>query len=39
MIGFDPFEAEVGDIAITIIHAGYFSKTTMWLKTKVRSER
>jgi hypothetical protein len=26
MIGFDPFEAEVGDIDITIIHASFFPK-------------
>jgi hypothetical protein len=37
MIGFDPFETEVGDIDITIIHASFFSKATMWLKTRVAS--
>jgi len=30
ILGFDPFE----DIAITIIHASFFSKATIWLKTR-----
>jgi hypothetical protein len=38
ILGFDPFEVEVGDIAITIIHVGFFSKATIWLKTKVGSD-
>jgi hypothetical protein len=36
IFGFDPSKAEVEDIAITIIHDGFFSKVTIWLKTKVR---
>jgi hypothetical protein len=34
IFGFDPFEVEVGDIAITIIHDGFFSKATIWLKNR-----
>jgi hypothetical protein len=34
ILGFDPFEAKVEDIAITIIHVSFFSKATIWLKTK-----
>jgi hypothetical protein len=37
IIGFDPFEAKVGDIAITIIHVGFFFKATIWLKTRAWS--
>ncbi len=36
IFGFDPFEAKVEDITITIIHVTFFSKTAIWLKTKVR---
>jgi hypothetical protein len=35
IIGFDPFKAKVGDIAITIIHDDFFSKAAIWLKTRV----
>jgi len=37
IIGFDPFKVEVGVIAITIIHVGFFSKVAIWLKTRVGS--
>jgi hypothetical protein len=37
IIGFDPSKAEVGDIAITITHVGFFSKVAIWLKTKASS--
>jgi hypothetical protein len=36
IFGFDPSKAKVKDIAITIIHDGFFSKVTTWLKFKVR---
>jgi hypothetical protein len=38
IIGFDPTKAKVGDIAITIIHVGFFSKTSIWLKTRGGSD-
>jgi hypothetical protein len=34
ILGFDPSKAKVRDIAITIIHADFFSKAAIWLKTK-----
>jgi hypothetical protein len=36
--GFDPFEAKVKDITIIIIHASFFSKARILLKTKVGSD-
>jgi hypothetical protein len=38
ILGFDSFEAKVKDITITIIHVGFFSKVTIWLKTRARSD-
>ncbi len=38
ILGFDPFKAKVEDIALTIIHDGFFSKVAIWLKTKVGSD-
>jgi hypothetical protein len=38
IIGFDSYEAKLGDIAITIIHVGFFSKVAILLKTRVGSD-
>lgn len=35
IIGFDSYEAKLGDIAITIIHTSFFSKAIIWLRTRV----
>jgi hypothetical protein len=37
ILGFDPSKAKVGDIAITIIYADFFSKAAIWLKTRAWS--
>jgi hypothetical protein len=33
VVGFDPIVVEVGDIFVGGVNAGYFVKTTLWLKT------
>jgi hypothetical protein len=34
IVGFDPRIVEVGDLAIGMMHAGFFIKETIWIKTK-----
>jgi hypothetical protein len=33
IVGFDPITAEVGDIAMGVVHVGLFMKVVFWLKT------
>jgi hypothetical protein len=35
IIGFDLHVAEVGDLAIGIMHSRFFMKATIWIKTRV----
>jgi hypothetical protein len=37
-VGFDPSKVIVGDVAIIMIHAGFFSKAAVWLKTRTGSD-
>ncbi len=37
-VGFDPSMVIVGDVAIIMIHAGFFSKAAVWLKTQTGSD-
>jgi hypothetical protein len=39
MLGFNPIEAEIGDIAIRISHNGFTSRVTIWLKISNGSTR
>jgi hypothetical protein len=34
IVGFDPRIVEVGDLAIGVMHAGFFIKVTIWIKTR-----
>jgi hypothetical protein len=37
-VGFDPSKVIIGDVAIIMIHAGFFSKAAVWLKTQTGSD-
>jgi hypothetical protein len=37
-VGFDPSMVIVRDVAIIMIHAGFFSKAVVWLKTHTGSD-
>jgi hypothetical protein len=37
IIGFDPHSATIGDLAIIIMHYGFFMKVAIWIKTRERA--
>jgi hypothetical protein len=34
LVGVDPDEARVGDIAVEVAHSGFYTRTEVWLKVK-----
>jgi hypothetical protein len=32
LVGIDPDEARVGDIAVEVVHSGFYTRARMWLK-------
>lgn len=34
IVGIDPHEAKVGDLAVCVIYFGFFMKLTIWIKIK-----
>jgi hypothetical protein len=34
IVGFDPHEAEVGDLAVCVIHFVFFMKVIIWIKIR-----
>jgi hypothetical protein len=36
--GFDPHSIVVGDLAIRVMHFGFFMKATIWIKTREGSD-
>jgi len=34
LVGIDPDEARVGDIAVEIAHSGFYTRTEVWLKVR-----
>jgi hypothetical protein len=34
IVEFDPHAVEVGDLAVSVMHSGFFMKTTIWIKIR-----
>ncbi len=34
LVGIDPDEARVGDIAVEIVHSGFYTRAQIWLKVR-----
>jgi len=34
LVGIDPEEARVGDIAVEVAHSGFYTRTEVWLKVR-----
>ncbi len=32
LVGIDPNEAQVGDIAVEVVHSGFYTRARVWLK-------
>jgi len=32
LVGIDPDEARVGDIAVEVVHSGFYTRAQVWLK-------
>jgi hypothetical protein len=34
LVGIDPDEAQVGDIAVEVTHSGFYTRAEIWLKVR-----
>jgi len=34
LVGIDPDEAQVGDIAVEVVHSGFYTRAEVWLKVR-----
>jgi len=39
LVGIDPDEAQVGDVAVEVAHSGFYTRAEVWLKVKDGASR